>query len=127
MYFASLPFLYMMTRFPQYTRPLCAGGLAVILIGLVGASFANQVWHLILTQGIIYGLGGSLHYFPAIVYIDEWFVTRKGLAYGVMWAGSGTGGILVPIVMEAVLTRWGFRTALRSWAVFQVSVIAPSD
>lgn len=121
MYFASPPFLYLMTRFPQYVRPMCATGLGLLLAGLIGASFANTVWQLILTQGVLYGLGGGLHYFPAIIYLDDWFVTRKGLAYGIMWAGTGTGGILVPIVMEAVLARWEFRTALRSWAMFSVS------
>ncbi len=67
-------------------------GLALTVASLLGASFANTVPQLIGTQGVLYAIGGVLFYSPVIVYMDEWFITRKGLAYGVMWAGSGVGG-----------------------------------
>lgn len=34
-------------------------GSVIMVVGLVAASFANQVWQLMLTQGFIFGLGGS--------------------------------------------------------------------
>lgn len=63
-------------------------GLVVLIIALVSSSFSTAVWHLILTQGILYGIGGVLLYAPVIVYVDEWFIRRKGLAYGVMWVSN---------------------------------------
>ncbi|PPJ58834.1 hypothetical protein CBER1_08497 [Cercospora berteroae] len=75
-------------------------GLAIMAIGLVGASFCNTITGLIATQGAMYGLGSILLYLPSNLFIDEWFVQRKGMAYGIMFAGTGFSG-----------------TALRTWAI----------
>lgn len=84
---------------------------------LIGASFAQTVNHLILTQGVLYAIGGCIIYYPILTYIDEWFIRRKGLAYGIMWAGTGVGGLTIPFILNALLSRFGFRTTLRIWAV----------
>lgn len=62
-------------------------GLVLLLLAMVASSFATAVWHLIVTQGCLYAIGGSLVYSPVIRFVDEWFVSRKGLAFGVMWVG----------------------------------------
>ncbi|KAI9892944.1 MAG: hypothetical protein M1814_000828 [Vezdaea aestivalis] len=49
--------------------------------------------------------------------MDEWFSRRKGFAFGVMWAGTGLAGIILPIIMERGLAQYGFRTMVRSYAV----------
>ena len=61
-------------------------------------------------------------YNPFIFYLDEWFVKRKGLAYGIFWAGSGVGSSVLPFVMEWGLHKYDFRTTLRAWGVFTVSI-----
>lgn len=53
--------------------------------------------------------------------IDEWFVRRKGFAFGLMWAGTGTSGIVVPFLLEWLLNDYGYQTALRVWALILVS------
>lgn len=55
-----------------------------MILALVASSFSRRVWHFILTQGVLYAIGGRFLYSPAILYLDEWFVRRKGFAYGVM-------------------------------------------
>ena len=79
--------------------------------------------HLILTQGVLYGLGGTLLYNPAILFLQEWFSRRRGLAFGIMWSGTGIGGFTVPFLLTALLERYGWRTTLRAWAV-AVTVLA---
>jgi MFS family permease len=100
-------------------------GLLCMTVALVASSFANAVWQLLLTQGVLYAIGGSLLYSPTVTYVDEWFVRRKGLAYGVMWAGSGFVGASIPYLMSWVLERWSFRTALRMWAIVLVLLVLP--
>jgi cyanate permease len=39
------------------------------------------------------------------------------MAYGVMWAGTGAAGLIIPFVMNFLLQKCGFRTTLRIWAV----------
>lgn len=60
-------------------------GLPIMAAALVGTSFANSVNDLILTQGVLFGIGGSIVYFPVLVFLDEWFIERKGFAFGIMW------------------------------------------
>jgi len=60
-------------------------GIPIMSAGLIAASFANDVNQLIANQGVIYAIGGSIVYFPALLFVDEWFIQRKGLAFGVLW------------------------------------------
>lgn len=106
-------------RWPLHRRKFSALGL-LLMTSLVGASFATRVDHLVWTQGFLYGVGGSLLYSPFIFYLDEWFVKRKGLAYGVAWAGTSFGGSVIPLLMEWGLQNYGFQLTLRAWALFVV-------
>ncbi|KAL8797302.1 MAG: hypothetical protein Q9195_000456 [Heterodermia aff. obscurata] len=85
------------------------GGLVLVTLSLIAASFSTQVSHLILTQGALYGIGGAFLYCPFVFYLDEWFIERKGLAFGILWAGTGTSGTIVPVVMDWGLNKYGFR------------------
>lgn len=64
--------------------------LAFFLIGLVG-------------NGTAY-----LGYSRAIA---SWFNLRRGLALSVMLAGGGTGAMLLPVIAQAAITHYGWRTA----------------
>lgn len=95
------------------------------MAGLLGASFANKVSDLIVTQGVIFGLGIALLYNPFVFYLDDWFDKRMGFAYGCLWAGTGLGGLVTPLLMGWCLNTYGFRTSLRVWAVVMVVFILP--
>lgn len=126
MYFGS-PFASLaLQRYPWVRRPVSFVALGVMILSLVAASFCNDVPSLIATQGVLYAIGGVLLYFPAISMVDEWFVARKGLAYGIMWAGGGSAGIIVPFVLQWLLDSYGYRTTLRVWAVVMVSLVKSS-
>jgi MFS family permease len=86
-------------------------------IALAAASFAKNVTHLIITHGILYAIGGGICYSPTILFVDEWFIQRKGLAFGFMWAGTGVSGVVLPLVMQWLLESYGFRTTLRIWSL----------
>lgn len=74
---------------------------------------------------LFYALGGSVAYLPCILLMEDWFEKRKGLAFGVMWAGTGLGGVVLPIVMEQLLNRYGFPIALRAFAIALFILTAP--
>lgn len=117
MYFAA-PLVYTFLKwYPRYRKTSTYLGFAILLASLIAASFQNTVGGLVGTQGVMYAIGGALHYFPTLSYLDEWFVQRKGIAFGVICAGGGAAGVAIPFTMEWVLNRYGFRTALRVWAV----------
>jgi MFS family permease len=124
--YLGAPFnFFALQAWPCFRRISSIAGLAIIIIGLIASSFSTTVWHLILTQGVLYAIGGSLLYSPAILYLDEWFIARKGFAFGVMWAGTGTSGIIVPFIMSWGLSTYGFRTMLRVWALTLLILSSP--
>lgn len=94
--------------FPAYNKwPRLANlskwaGLPIIAVALVGGSFATKVNHLIATQGALYAIGGSLIYCPALVFLDEWFIERKGLAFGVMWVRDSN----IILILSLTLVGW---------------------
>ncbi|OAG07286.1 MFS monocarboxylate transporter [Paraphaeosphaeria sporulosa] len=112
--------------YPEWRRTVSLIGFAIMLSGMVGASFANSVAQLLVTQGVLYGLGGSLLFFPVYSYLDDWFVKRRGLAFGVMIAGDGTGGVVIPLITQWMLDRWGFRTAMRAWSIISFLFVSAS-
>lgn len=121
---APLTFLTL-TLSPHLRHYSCFYALPIIALSLVLSSYATQVTQLILSQGVLYGLSGCWLYYPIFLYIDEWFVRRKAFAYGIMWAGSGTGGLVGPFVLEWGLAKYGAPTFLRGWAVTMLLVIGP--
>lgn len=72
-------------RWPELRRLSTIVGLFTMCISLAISSLSQTVWHLILTQGALYAVGGTLAYCPTILFVNEWFVRRKGLAFGIMW------------------------------------------
>ena len=103
--------------YPRQARWSPLAGLLIMCVSLAASSFSQTVTHLIVTQGILYAVGGSIAYSPCIMYMDEWFVRRKGFAYGVMWSGTGLAGVVLPMLLQLLLGRYGFRTTLRIWAL----------
>ncbi|RWA11067.1 hypothetical protein EKO27_g4012 [Xylaria grammica] len=115
-------FCRMFGRWARWTPLL---GLLIMSTALALSSFATTTTHLIIAQGIFYGLGGGIAYCPCIVYLNEWFVKRKGLAYGIMWSGTGLAGVILPLLLESLLNSLGFRNTLRLWAGLLFVLAAP--
>lgn len=89
-------------------------------------SLATNVTHLIITQGIMYAIGGGLAWTPILFYIEEWWVLRRGFAYGTTMAGLGLSGAIMPVVLQWLLDSYGFRTTLRVCALSVVALNIPS-
>ncbi|CAI7654923.1 unnamed protein product [Penicillium glandicola] len=124
--YLDLPLVFAAYRqWPKYQRFGCGLGVLLMCAALGLSSLATNTNHLILTQGIFYALGGSIAYAPCILLMEEWFDRRKGLAFGVMWAGTGIGGVVLPIVMEQLLGKYGFRITLRGFAVVLFVLTGP--
>jgi MFS family permease len=115
----------LLTRYPRL-RPYCGPvGLVITVGSLILSSFATKVWQLIVSQGIICAIGSGLLFSPTSLYLDEWFVARKGMAVGTMWAGKSVAGVILPFVMSALLDAYGPSTTLRAWAVVLFIFTAP--
>lgn len=124
--YIGTPFVIILClKFRRWARWLTPMGLLISSLAMVISSFCQNVPQLIGVQGVLFGVGGCLAYCPCNVFIDEWFDRRKGMAYGVVWSAAGFGGVVLPLVLEALLGRFGFRTAARIWAAIFFACSAP--
>jgi MFS family permease len=125
MYLSGPLAIGLLRLFPRAGRWAPILGLLFMCISLAMSSFSSTVTHLIVTQGVFYAIGGSIAYCPCILYMDEWFVKRKGFAYGIMWSGTGLAGVILPLFLEYLLDAYGFRTTLRLWSGVLFAMTAP--
>ncbi|KAM0238859.1 hypothetical protein ACHAP5_008548 [Fusarium lateritium] len=102
--------------FPKECRYAPFAGVLAMCGSLAASSFSQQVTHLVVTQGVVYAIGGLLCFCPCVLHVEDWFVERRGLALGTMWAGTGVGGCTIPLLLEFLLGKYGFRTTLRLWS-----------
>ncbi|GAB5590144.1 hypothetical protein Unana1_05044 [Umbelopsis nana] len=99
-------------------KAMMYAGTITMVVGLVAASFATQVWHLILTQGFIFGLGGSFAYNSLMMFIPMYFFKYRGIASGIIYAGAGMFGLVCPTLIDLSLRSIDWRWTLRIVALF---------
>lgn len=80
---------------------------------------------LILTQGVAYGVGFLIFYYPILSMVNEYWITRRGMAYGILCGASGVSGSVMPFVLHALLGKYGYRTTLRAMAVALTLLTGP--
>ncbi|CAN8096912.1 unnamed protein product [Discula destructiva] len=125
MYLGGFPALLLNRMFPRWARYSPLIGLLILCAALCASAWATSVTQLILSQGVFYGIGGAIAYTPCTMYIDEWFVKRKGLAYGIMWSGTSLSGVVLPLVLERLLESYGYQTTIIIWAAVLFGISAP--
>ncbi|OHW96435.1 MFS monocarboxylate transporter [Colletotrichum incanum] len=89
------------------------------------ASFATSVPGLIATQGFLYGFAFLFVNYPLLRMLNEWFVERRSLAYGIMSTGAGCSGVGLPFLLESLLSKYGYQTTLQATAVAQFIILLP--
>jgi MFS family permease len=117
--------LPLIRRWSTYRMHMILVGWPLCIMGLVAGSFADRLNTLILTQGVMYGVGFIIFYYPILSMVDEFWVERRGLAYGLLCSASGASGAVTPLVLQALLHRFGYRTTLRAIAVMLVVLTGP--
>lgn len=88
-------------------RPVLITGTILVGLGLEMAGFSTKVWHLYLTQGVLYGTGASCIYVAIMGVAPQWFTKRRGLALGLIASGSGIGGLIIPFIMTSINVSLG--------------------
>lgn len=102
------------SRYPiQY---IMGTGSIILSLGLIltGSCQEEQTWQFALTQGVMYGIGSSMTYLPPVVCGPQYFSKRRGIAMGLVFAGTGVGGLVMAPVSRKLISALGWRWALRT-------------
>ena len=74
-----------------YLRYITIAGSFLVVFGMMMTSIATRYWQLLLSQGIVVGLGYGCLFLPAISVLPSYFMKKRALSQGIASAGSGTG------------------------------------
>ena len=103
-----------------YLRQIVLSGTLFIVLGEFLASFCTQLEQLIVTQGIMVGLGNGAFFLSAVSIVPTYFPKEKqAFAMGIAAAGSSLGGVVYPIVLFQLQPKLGY-----GWAIRTIALIA---
>ena len=112
-------------RFPKYRKKFIFYSWCICILSLVLGSLSSDISVLIATQGVMYGVGFMMMYWPIFSIVNEWWVARKGFAVGLITSAAGGAGAVLPFAFQAGLRKYGYRITLRATAVALVVVTGP--
>ena len=116
---------YVVEKLPKYRLLIMWLGWPVCFGALIAASFVNTVPLLIITQGLVYGIGELIFFYPLLSLINEWWNKKMGLAYGILDCSSGLVGIPLPFLIDFLLKKYGYEWTLRILCIVSVVVTGP--
>jgi MFS family permease len=94
-------------------RPICISGGIVCCIGLSISTLSPNVPVLMITFGVIGGIGTGLLTLPANIAIGYYFESKRALATGITHCGSGVGQlILAPFMTHLLLKNYTWQTVV---------------
>lgn len=94
--------------------------LTLLVIAVASSSLMTAPWQLILTWGLLVGIGtGCMAQVLSATIANRWFVARRGLVIGLLAASTATGQLVFLPELAAVTTAFGWR-----WVVYIVAAVA---
>jgi OFA family oxalate/formate antiporter-like MFS transporter len=96
-------------------RPVALAGGVLYSIGIILASLVDssgQLWLLVLTYGVLGGIGLGAAYITPIAMLAKWFPDKRGLITGIAVAGFGFGAVITAPVAKALLGGTADKTSV---------------
>ena len=110
----------------KYRQTLVLMGIAIMILSLVLASYAKEAWQIVLTQGILYGIGGILLNFVHVSIFSEWFDKKQSKAMSIIWLGYRVGGLAFPLICQWLLDQHGYEKTLRVLLAPMLALLLPA-
>ncbi|KAJ2298091.1 hypothetical protein IWW55_004585, partial [Coemansia sp. RSA 2706] len=107
-------------------RAVSLVGTTICCAALVLASFTSAIWQLVLTQGIMFGMGAACIFSPSVSLPTQWHEKNRPLATGIAVAGSGAGGMIFSVITPKMMESIGHRWTLRALALILLCISGTS-
>jgi OFA family oxalate/formate antiporter-like MFS transporter len=83
------------------------------------SAYANNLWALYFTYGVLGGFGTGIIYVGIIGLMVRWFPERRGLATGLAAAGYGFGAFFTSFPIDSMIKSSGYAQTFILWGVIQ--------
>jgi MFS family permease len=106
-------------------KMLMPAGVVILVLAMIGCSFADELWHFYLFYGVMVPVGTALCGWPIMApALMNWFATRRGLIMGFGQAGSGLS-FAYGLLAQYLILHLGWRLAYVALAVILMAVLLP--
>ncbi|KIJ60310.1 hypothetical protein HYDPIDRAFT_99022 [Hydnomerulius pinastri MD-312] len=106
--------------------PLLCSGSILLVSSLVLTSVAVEYYQYLLAQGVLFGLGAAMLFYPTIASVATHFNEYRATAIGIASAGSGCGGVIYPVMLRYLFDTVGFGWATRISALIASVLCVPA-
>lgn len=93
-------------------------GSVIATIGCAISYFATSILYLVISVGVVMGLGFSLMYAPSIIMVTQYFDDRRALATGIAVCGAGIGTFLFSAFTSHLIEEFSWRGTFLIYAGF---------
>ncbi|XP_072401521.1 monocarboxylate transporter 12 [Diabrotica undecimpunctata] len=80
--------------------------------GMILSFWANSVYFLYVSYGVLVGIGAGLSFPPTVYIVCSYFFRLRGVANGICISGSAFGSIIIPPLLRVLLVTYGYRGAV---------------
>lgn len=105
------------------TRVATAIGGIVVGLGYLLSSFATHISMIVLTYGVIAGMGMGIAYGVPMVVVSRWFPDKKGLAVGLTIIGFGLSPLITAPLANQLISVYTVRPTLRILGIIFTVII----
>lgn len=119
------PFIgHLLDRFPARRIILPCTIVYAAMFASLGALTAH-LWHLYAVFVVLGIVGNGTTQLGYGRVVSAWFDKERGRALAAVMAGSGFGSMVFPPLAQALITRWGWRTAYVSLGAVVICIAIP--
>jgi sugar phosphate permease len=104
-------------------RKVIIGCLSTTALGLVAVVFVQQLWQLVVVWGVVLGIASGITPPLGASIASRWFVSRRGLAIGIMTNANAAGQVVYLPLLMMVIVASGWRAALLAMAAASAIIL----
>ena len=105
-------------------RRTVLAALTLMVAGIALSTLMSQPWHLMLTWGLMIGVGsGVAAMVLAATVVNRWFTERRGMVMGLLTASTATGQLVFLPLLAAIAEAVGWQAVTWTVAAVLVAII----
>lgn len=106
---------------------ICSIGSVIFSIGYLISAFTKTLPQMILTYGIMGGLGTGFAYVSAVATAIKWFPHKKGLIGGIVVFGFGAGAFMLSPIVRWIISNYQWQQSFLYMGIVFLVITLPAS